>query len=226
MKNKTRSFSNKSVIKNPNILISLYFLNCNNSKNSNDLEIFFNFNFNIHFEIKKFDSIFQVEDTKNIENGIKNNKNCITEKKNKIGVLTKLLPICFEFLDSNIFEFNKFLEKINTIEIDIFLYNINNDELKILYLNKFLLKGNIFSQDDDYIIIDDHIVAYRFLRNYQYIFNLRICHLFDIPKIGNLLPSINIKGVLIEMNFIENFSVDEKKKENKFCFKNIALYNP
>lgn len=194
------------------------------TKNSIDLEIYYQFHFNDNFEKTEFDRNFEKSNVNFSLNNKNNHKyNCFSENNNKIVILNNKIPICVDFYDFKFEAIKSFLEnKKNTLEIDIFIYDFKNKNLKLLFLNKIKIKDFCINEYDYFSFIDEITIAYRDNKVKNFL-NLRICNFYVNP---NILNNLNIKGVFFEVNFINGNSFDLQGKKLNFCFKEITMNNP
>lgn len=199
-------------------ILNLYILICNTSRNSYDLEIYFNFHFYKISRVNLIDRVLSHEIKKNYPNDSKIKSNsCLNNDENKIAIISRYVPKCLEFVNFRI----KNLPFLNySFEIDIFIYDLKSENINLFFIDKVIINkrtGSYSPFSDD--IIGPNAIIYKYHLNLQDInLNFRICDFVSFQKLSK--RKIKMKGIYLEWNIIKDDSLDEENN-HQICFDNV-----
>jgi len=218
LKNKTKQI--KSLKYSINFFLKILFFYCYKDDNSFDLEMYFYYSFNKKPKLKELDSNLKIENILNIHDH--NNENlCLSKKMNKFGIITQI-PDCLEFYNVDKLFFKYLLEEdYNSFEIDIFIYDLKNKNLNLMFLNKIIISRNNFEFAEVVRFKKDfqNSIIYQYKTSDSNSFNLRICNIFNFKN--SIKEEIKIRGIFIDWTFIQKNILITENDNQKFCFKKL-----
>ena len=198
----------------------LLFFICDKSRDSFNLENYYNFHFNEKAHDMSLDKmLFTYKSEEYLSDLILNVDNCLNNETNKLGILTKTIPRCLEFIKINSLNL---LRDNYTIEIDIFIYDFKSQRINLFFRKKIIINpGTNINYLFSDVILNYSSILYKNNESAEdEKWNLRICDFLGFPNISN--EKIKMRGIYLEWNIIDDNS-PTVNNNNVICFEKILF---